>query len=148
MYTKDIIEIQNLLYQYCWLVDSGDFEGVGQLFKHMDAFFDGKPGFSKSPEGYLKTMRGIQKYEDGTPKTMHLCVNPQITISEDGQTAEARSYLIVTQGISGKFNPQIIWMDRKFDKFAKIDGKWEFVYRNNCTHAMGDISAHIMGFKK
>ena len=93
-------------------------------------------------------MRGIMKYEDGTPKTMHLCVNPQITVSEDGQTAEARSYLVVTQGITGQFNPQIIWMDRKFDKFAKIDGKWEFVYRNNCTHAMGDISAHIKGFKK
>ena len=147
MSAQDIFEIQNLLYEYCWLVDNGDFEGVGQLFKHMDAFFDGKPGFSKSPEGYLKTMRPIMKYEDGTPKTMHLCVNPQIKINEDGQTAEARSYLVVTQGITGQVMPRIIWMDRKFDKFAKIGGKWEFVDRNNCTHAMGDVSAHIKGFK-
>lgn len=147
MSAQDIFEIQNLLYEYCWLVDNGDFEAVGELFKHMDAFYDGKPGFNKSPEGYLKTMRPILKYEDGTPKTMHLCVNPQITVSEDGQTAEARSYLVVTQGITGQVQPRIIWMDRKFDKFAKINGKWEFVYRNNCTHAMGDVSAHIKGFK-
>lgn len=148
MSVQDIIEIQNLLSQYCWLVDSGDFEGVGELFKHCDMYYDGKFSFSKSPEAYLKTMRPILKYEDGTPKTMHLSLNPQITVSEDGMTASARSYIVVTQGISGSFLPQIIWLDRKFDKFAKIDGKWEFVERNNVTHAMGDVSSHIKGFKK
>lgn len=148
MSAQDIFEIQNLLSEYCWLVDSGDFEGVGQLLKHADVFYDGKPGFSKSVEGYLATMRPIMKYEDGTPKTMHLSLNPQITIDEGGETASARSYVVVTQGITGQFQPQIIWMDRKYDRFAKIDGKWEYVYRNNCTHAMGDVSSHIRGFKK
>lgn len=147
MSAQDIFEIQNLLYEYCWLVDSGDFEGVAELLKHADVFYDGKPGFSKSPEGYLKTMRPIIKYEDGTPKTMHMCVNPQITIGEDGQTASARSYLVVTQGITGQVLPRIIWMDRKFDTFVKLDGKWVYATRNNCTHAMGDASAHIKGFK-
>lgn len=147
MAVQDILEIQELLYQYCWLVDNGQWEEVGELFKHADIYYDGKLGYSKSPEGYLKTMRPVIKYEDGTPKTMHLCINPQITVSEDGQTASARSYTVVTQGITKELLPRIIWMDRKIDTFVKLDGKWVYATRDFRTHAMGDVSAHLRGFK-
>lgn len=147
MSAQDVIEIQNKLYQYCWLIDSGDFDGVAELLKYADVSYDGKLAYSKNPEAYLKTTRGIITYEDKTPKTMHMCINPQIEVDEANGTAKARSYTVVIQGHSGEFLPKFVWMDRKIDTLAKIDGKWEFTSRDFVTHAMGDTSTHLKNFK-
>lgn len=50
---------------------------------------------------------------------------------------------MVLQGITKKFKPQIIWIDRKFDTFVKEDGKWKFRTRNFVTRAEGDTSFHL-----
>lgn len=143
MALEDILEIRNLLYSYCWLIDSGDFEGVCELFKDADIFYGGKLTYSRDPEGYMQTLKPIKKYKDGTPKTAHMCIDPIIEVAEDGLTATAKSYTVVAQGVTKKFPPQIIWIDRKFDSFIKENGKWKFRSRNFVTRAQGDTSFHL-----
>lgn len=139
----DIYEIQKLLYSYCWLIDSGDFEAVCELLKDADIYYGGKLTYQKDPKGYMNTLKPIVRYEDGTPKTSHLCVNPIIELAEDGLTATAKSYTVVVQGITGQMLPQIIWVDRKVDTLEKVEGKWRFSSRNFITRSEGDTARHI-----
>jgi len=139
----DIYEIQKLLYSYCWLIDSGDFDGVCALLKDADIYYDGKLTYRKDPKGYMNTLKPIVRYEDGTPKTSHLCLNPVVEVAEDGRTATAKSYTVVVQGITGQMLPQIIWVDRKIDTLEKVDGKWRFQSRNYISRAEGDTARHI-----
>lgn len=139
----DIYEIQKLLYSYCWLIDAGDFEAVCELLKDADIYYGGKLTYQKDPKGYMNTLKPIVRYEDGTPKTSHLCVNPIIELAEDGLTATAKSYTVVVQGITGQMLPQIIWVDRKVDTLEKVEGKWRFSSRNFITRSEGDTARHI-----
>lgn len=143
MNMQDIYEIQNLLYSYCWLVDNGDFEGVCELLKDADIYYSGKLTYQHDPEHYMYTLKPIKRYEDGTTKTAHMCIDPMIEVAEDGMTATAKSYTVVCQGITGEFAPQIIWIDRKFDTFVKVDGKWRFNSRDFVTRSEGDTSHHL-----
>lgn len=143
MAMEDIYEIQKLLYSYCWLIDSGDFDGVCELLKDADISYGGKLTYSRDPEGYMTTLKPVKRYKDGTPKTAHMCIDPIIEVAEDGMTATARSYTVVVQGITRKLKPQIIWIDRKFDTFVKEDGEWKFRTRNFVTRAEGDTSFHL-----
>ena len=143
MAMEDVYEIQKLLYSYCWLIDSGDFDGVSELFREADVSFGGKLTYRHEKEGYRQSLKPIKRYKDGTPKTAHMCIDPIVELSEDGMSATARSYTVVTQGITGKFQPQIIWIDRKYDTFIKKDGKWQFASRNFVTRARGNTEFHM-----
>lgn len=148
MSMQDVYEIQKLMYEYCWLVDSGDFDGVVDLLKDADVAYEGRVAYRHDPVGYAKTTKGMFTYEDGTTKTIHMCIDPIIEVAEDGLTATGKSYTVVLQGITGEFPPQIIWMDRKFDTFEKVDGKWRFASRNFVTRAEGDVSHHLKNYKR
>lgn len=143
MSMEDVFEIRNLLYSYCWLIDSGDFDGVCELLKDADISYGGRLTYSRDPAGYMTTLDPIRRYKDGTTKTVHMCIDPIIEVADDGLTASAKSYTVVLQGITKKFKPQIIWIDRKFDTFVKEDGKWKFRTRNFVTRAEGDTSFHL-----
>ncbi len=143
MAMEDIYEIQKLMYEYCWRIDSGDFEGVCDLLKDAAISYDGKLTYDKDPKGYMMTLKPIVRFEDGTPKTCHMCIDPIIDVAPDGLTATGRSYTVVVQGNTGEFMPRIIWVDRKFDTFEKVDGKWRFATRNFVARSEGDTSRHL-----
>ncbi len=143
MSMQDVHEIRNLLYEYCWRIDSGDFDGVCDLLKDADISYGGKPTYSKDPKGYMMTLKPIVRYEDGTTKTCHMCIDPIIEVAEDGVNATARSYTVVLQGITGQMEPKIIWIDRKYDTLVKENGKWRFASRNFVSRAEGDTSHHL-----
>ena len=140
---NDIYEIQKLLYSYCWLIDSGDFDGLCELLKDADIYYSGKLSYHKDPKGYMNTLKPIVRYEDGTPKTSHMCIDPIIEVAPDGLSATAKSYTVVVQGITGQMLPQIIWVDRKLDTFQKVEGRWRFKSRDFITRAEGDTAMHI-----
>ena len=143
MAIEDVFEIRNLLYSYCWLIDSGDFEGVCQLLKDADISYGGKLTYSRDPEGYMQTLKPVVRYKDGTTKTVHMCIDPIIEVAPDVLSATAKSYTVVVQGITGQMLPQIIWVDRKLDTFEKVEGRWRFKSRDFITRAEGDTARHI-----
>ena len=144
MAMDDVYEIQKLLYAYCWLIDAGDLDGVCELMKDADVASEGQVYVRRDPVKYRKFfLNDIMLYEDGTPKTSHMCINPVIEVAPDGLTATAKSYTVVVQGITGAFQPRIIWVDRKYDTFVKEDGVWKFRTRNFVTRSEGDVSEHL-----
>lgn len=104
MFMQDVHEIRNLLYEYCWRIDSGDFDGVCELLKDADILYGGKLTYHKDPKGYMMTLKPICRYEDGTTKTCHMCIDPIIEVAPDGLTATAKSYTVCCRASPARWN--------------------------------------------
>ena len=98
MYMSEQITISNLIYKYALLIDSGDFNGIGALFKRGKIVFKDSgevteiSGIKAVKELYEKTTR---RYDDGTPRTHHATTN--IALDIDRNSASSSSYYTVFQ---------------------------------------------------
>jgi len=136
-------EIRTLLYKYSWLLDNGKIDEMADLFEDADILVNGKLVYSKDKKAFARGFHDFdQIHDDGTLKTMHLVINPIISVDEEADTATAEHYTVVIQGITAQFSPQIIVMDQKFDTFKRVDGVWKFASRNMINRAIGDLSHH------
>ena len=57
MSMQDVYEIQKLMYEYGWRIDSGDFDGVCDLLKDAQISYDGKLSYDRNPKGYMMTLK-------------------------------------------------------------------------------------------
>ena len=142
---EDCRQIENLIYRYAEKIDSGNLEGVAELFRDAEivssAHGSRRAGFDEVLQMYQLSCR---LYETtGTPLTKHLTTNVIIELEESGVEASARSYYTVIQAteslplqpiISGRYN----------DRFRKAEGKWMFVRREMFVDLIGDCSAHLL----
>jgi 3-phenylpropionate/cinnamic acid dioxygenase small subunit len=135
----DRAEIENLLARYCELFDSGDFEGYSQLFA------DGSVSGHVGSDAVRKHQEDSTILYNGLPHTRHLTTNIHIEIADDGQTAEARSYVTVFQALED-FPLQPIFMGQYQDKLKKVDGRWRFSERVAEPYLAGDISRHATAY--
>ncbi|GAY14984.1 nuclear transport factor 2 family protein [Mycobacterium sp. shizuoka-1] len=145
-------EITELLYRYAELIDSGDFDSVGQLLSR--ATFGGTytPRLSGAQDIAGLFAATIRRFPDtgsnvagpaapGTPKTRHLVLNAIVDI--DGDTAAARSTFLVVQATDTvPFQP--IVAGRYDDRFARDADGWYFTERKVDVEMIGDVSAHLM----
>ena len=146
MLADDYFAIQNLIFRYCLLVDSADFEGVGALFGRADLNYDmGSPTYHRDPAAIIQSLRNAVKLyaDNGSPHTRHVCTN--VIIEPDGASAaRAESSVIVFQA-TPDLPLQPIIGGRYHDRFAKTDGAWHFTERRFAADLMGDLSAHLNG---
>ena len=139
--------ILNLVYRYAECIDSGDFDGLGLLFRCGSIEYPTAGqvlrGSDAITEFYRKT---IQVYADtGTPCTNHAVSNVIIEADILACTAIARSCFSVTQQLVD-FPHQVIATGRYFDHF-KYDGKaWCFTGRKVTPEYYGDMSMHLKSF--
>lgn len=133
--------IEQLIYTYAELVDSGDFAAVGWLF--TDATFTGASGTVSGHDG-IETMLSEMaiRYEDGTPRTKHVITNLVIEIDEEASTATSRSYFTVMQAVPD-LALQTIVTGRYHDRFERRNGQWRFVERRVHMDLVGDVSRHL-----
>ena len=141
---ESYVAVLNLVYRYPELIDSGDFEGIGQLFAHaaIDAG-DGAPcvGAAAIQEMYERNTR---RYSDtGTPHTRHVITNPIVEIDEAAGHAVCRSYVVVFQQVDD-FPLQPVWTNRYEDRFRFVDGAWRFESKTMSEHMPGDVSRHLL----
>lgn len=137
-------EIRNMLYQYCWLVDQGKFDEIGELFKDAEISYEHEVAYRQDPEGFASSFRdNVKTYEDGLPHTFHLVIDPIIEVDVEAGTATANHYTVVLQGKTGEFGPFVMIMDYKYDKLKYEDGRWKFTARDMCNLAVGDMSNHL-----
>lgn len=96
-------EILNLLYEYCWLVDQGRYEEIGELFAEADIYFGDTLAYSRDKAAFAGMFKGanISYAPDNTPRTIHMCIDPVIVVDEAAGTARAKHYTVVVQGIPG-----------------------------------------------
>lgn len=135
------LDICNLLYRYAEAIDEGRLADAAAMFRHA-RIETGKATLDAA--GLLALWRRILIIHPcGTPRTRHLITNPILDIDEAAGTARARSCYTVLQGTEG-FPLQVIASGRYFDRFARIDGAWQFVERDyRHLDFTGDLSRHL-----
>ncbi|MBN8841364.1 MAG: nuclear transport factor 2 family protein, partial [Sphingomonadales bacterium] len=70
MQANDWFAIQNLLFQYPYALDRGDFDAVGQLFAEARVYSGGALLADRDPAAYARTFRDwVIVYPDGTPRS-------------------------------------------------------------------------------
>tara|TARA_Y100001970_G_scaffold63355_1_gene81104 strand:+ start:1134 stop:1574 length:441 start_codon:yes stop_codon:yes gene_type:complete len=141
---SDHIAISNLIYEYARLIDSGDFDGIGELFKRGTIVFKDSEqiteisGSKGIKELYEKTTR---RYDDGTPRTHHATTN--IALAIDGNSASSSAYYTVFQQLDN-FPLQPIITGSYKDSFFFEDDEWHFQIREIKVSLVGDISQHLL----
>lgn len=132
---NSVEEIQKLMNQYCYCIDSGDFAGLGRLFEHAVWIAEGQQPSADS-------LSNIIIYSNGTPRTKHIYSNVTIEVSEKTYTAKGHSYVTVFQQTES-FPLQPIFAGEYFDDFECVDGKWRFSRREIKNSLIGDMTAHL-----
>ena len=128
-------EILKLISQYCYAIDSGDFERFAALLKHAEWVAEGqKPG--------RDSMSNIILYPDGTPRTKHVTTNITLQVDEAAGTATGHCYVTVFQQ-TDNFPLQAIFSGDYYDEFEQVDGAWRFSRREIRNSLIGDMSAHL-----
>jgi len=138
-------EIANLLYTYARLIDTGDFAGIGKIFKHACLTAEGGAmdvSGADAIEAYFGSTTRI--YPDtGTPKTKHVMSNPIIEVDKKKGTATCNAYYTVFQA-TDKLPLQPIIAGRYEDKFEKKGGRWRYVEKKYFVELVGDLSHHLL----
>lgn len=124
-------DIERLIVDYSWALDAKDFDTYGALFSH---------GVVLNPQGEV-IARGAAKvgalarhYLGGNPDVFvrHVVSNVRIDVAADGKTATAGSFLTTIEAPQGQ-PASIFRIARYHDNFAKIDGSWKFLSRQELT---------------
>jgi 3-phenylpropionate/cinnamic acid dioxygenase small subunit len=133
----DTLEITELLYRYAELIDTGDFDGVGNLLGRGN--FMGVAGAEAIAVLFAKSTRRFPEHGN-TPRTRHLVLNPIVEL--DGDTARARAtFCVVQQTDTVPLQPIVV--GRYADSFARDDSGWHFTERIVDVQMVGDVSDHL-----
>ncbi|NLP64837.1 nuclear transport factor 2 family protein [Paraburkholderia sacchari] len=143
MTADDYIQIQNLVHRYAYLIDSGRWKELGDLFADADVYIAGELAVHRDPEKLEDLWRQyVRLYANGTPKTHHVITN--LTIEEVGpEEARTHCYVLVVQQTAALPLQPIITGDY-LDRFVKSEGKWRFAERRIANDLIGDLSAHLL----
>lgn len=141
----DYHAILNLIHRYPILMDSGNFDGIGELFARARLYLPGseEPAASNGEEFAALWRRWNRIYPDtGTPRTRHIVSN--VLIEDDGpDRARSHSYFTVVQ-TTPDFPMQTICGGAYLDRFARDEaGIWHFVERREVVDQFGDLSNHL-----
>lgn len=144
MVLTDADHIRNLLADYCALVDSGDFDGVGELMSDAVLGAVDGPDLATGRDEIADFYRKIVKLKgDGTPRTQHVVSNIWLGRPQDDDTVEVRSSFTVLQAVEG-LALQPVMTGRYVDRFGKNPyGVWRFVSRRFAAGLTGDLSHHM-----
>lgn len=137
----DARRIENLLHTYAERFDSGDLDGVAELFTYGRIVRARGKDAAKGRAG-VRAMYDPQLYEDGTPRTKHVTTNSVIDVAEGASIASARSYFTVFQQ-TPELPLQPIIAGRYHDTFHTVSGEWWFDARRMFVDLVGDLSHHL-----
>jgi 3-phenylpropionate/cinnamic acid dioxygenase small subunit len=133
--------IANLIARYSFLVDDGDFDGLGELLDGCAfSLGSGAPVTGKKAIAQF-ARQSLMLYDDGTPRTRHVTSNLFIEVDETTDSAHAQSYYTVFQSLTD-FPLQPIACGTYQDRFERRHGIWMFKERSVQTRFAGDTSRH------
>lgn len=138
-------EIANIVYEYGWRIDAGDFAGIGQLFSDARLTVDGQDLEVRGAEAIEAYYTGSTRlYEDtGTPKTKHVFTNMQIEIDEPSGTARGRCHYLVLQQ-TDVLPLQPIITGHYEHRFERRGGRWRLTEKKFFVDQVGDLSQHLL----
>ena len=120
-------QITNLLFTYAERIDSGDIDGLADLFAHA-VITGGNGAFEvRGREGALG-MWGQARGTGERRKTKHVTTNVIIELDESGTRAHVRSvYHVLVEADGGGCG--IMTAGRYNDDVELVDGSWRFARR-------------------
>jgi len=136
---RDVDEIRALIHEYAFRLDRGDLDGVAALFANAELRSTKHERVRRGAVEARSLYDGVILYDDGTPQTMHQLTN--VTVVVDHDVARARSYFTVLQATDLGLHPILGGEYR--DRFAFVDGAWEFAERIFDPRLVGDLSGHM-----
>ena len=117
--------IRELLAEYCFRLDGGDYDGMAALFA-ADGVWETDFGKGTGRDGIAGHAREIRaRAAETRPRGAHLTTNIVITLN--GAEAQARSNWTVVQ--NGPNGPVISSGGAYVDRLVKADGRWLFRHR-------------------
>ena|SRR5207248_2988057 len=129
-----------MIYRYCTLFDSGDFDGYVAQFEH--GRMGGRdPGDTASLRQWITD--NIILY-DGSPCTKHLATNVVVEVDEESGHASASSYVTLLHAAPG-YPMAIVGCAEYRDRFEQVDSEWRWAERTVVNQLHGDTSRHIRG---
>lgn len=141
----DSRRIENLIYQYAELIDSGNLEGIAELFRNAEIVSPAHNTRCAGYESVLEMYRLSSRMHEpsGTPLTKHVTTNVIIDVNDGAKEAHARSYYTVFQA-TDSLPLQPIIAGRYHDRFRKLNSEWAFSTREMHVDLIGDCSAHLL----
>jgi hypothetical protein len=135
-------DVRNLLALYCERIDTGDFDGVGQLFEHGALTEPGGTELARGSEAVAAFYAAGTLLHDGSPRTKHLVTNIVLDLDEAAGIAAVRSsYLVLQQAGDGPLHPIIT--GHYHDTFECPEGRWRFAERRFFVDLVGDLREHL-----
>ena len=145
-------QIRALIHAYAERIDTGDLDGLAQLFADSTWRSQGRSEVFRGVEQVRRMYNGVIMY-DGRPCTKHVITNVSI-VADGSDVASARSYFTVLQATPGRERPtcpqatpslplQPIIAGSYHDEFTRADGTWRFSDRLIIVDLVGDLSQHM-----
>ena len=139
----DRAAIAALVYGYARAIDTGDLDAFGDAFADGTLRIAGSPVAAAGADAVRAMVRkGLQWYDDGTPKTKHVTTNLVVTVDPSGREATAHSYVTVFQALPD-FPYQPILGAHYDDRFVRGPDGWRFAERALTYDLLGDLSRHF-----
>jgi 3-phenylpropionate/cinnamic acid dioxygenase small subunit len=138
-------QIAALLYRYAALLDSGDLDGVAELFEHASWRSTLGTEVLQGAAAVRRVYDDVILY-DGVPLTRHVISNVDI-VCDDAPVASSRCYFTVLQATPA-IPLQPILAGRYDDEFERVDGVWRFTDRLIHPDLLGDLSGHMRSTRR
>ena len=140
----EIQSIKNLINSYAELLDTGDFDALGQLFERAIVRVHGSGHEAQGTEAVRQLLVGNVRLYNGIPSTKHTITNLTVELAANQQQATARSYYAALQACDG-LPLQLIIAGRWHDRLEWDGERWFFAERVIYPDLMGDLRFHIQG---
>lgn len=132
-------QIGNLIARYAELLNLGEIEAVGELFRYGKITSEGNPNTYEGVDGVVDMYRQSVVIGEKVPDTLIFTSNLQIEVDGDSATSKAY-FLVMHEGPSG-LAP--VLAGRYHDRFRRIDDQWWFEHRHMFPDLRGDLSSHL-----
>lgn len=132
--------VVELINRYAELLDSGDLDGVADLFSRA-AWSSSLGGAPLAGRDQVRRAYDRVKLYDGSPLTRHLMSNVVVDLETEASSARSRCYFTVLQQPPGR-PTRIVLAGRYHDRFERAGDAWHFVERVIHADLVGDLSLH------
>jgi 3-phenylpropionate/cinnamic acid dioxygenase small subunit len=125
--TSDLLEIQQLIYRYAWLIDTRDFDGLDAVFApgaevHYNVFGGVKQRWPEVKE-FLRGGLSLHRV------TQHQMSNPLIEVSGDRATARTYGNLVHVQELLDGKPSYVVQHAIYSDELARGASGWRITSR-------------------
>jgi hypothetical protein len=132
-------EISALIARYAELLNLGQIEEIGELFRYGRVTSENSDLRFEGTEEVTAMYRNSVVFPKKLPDTLLFTTNLQISV--EGDRATSKAYFLGMHQAGASIEPVIA--GRYHDEFRRVDGTWWFEHRHMIPDMVGDMSTHL-----